>query len=274
MTEDGSNGAADSGNTKRVSPSKRWVFTFNNYSNKEFEAIRQLLKNGSNYIIGKEVGASGTSHLQGYVEFHKKVRPISLFKDLSNKIHWEKARGSQKDNILYCSKDNNFVLEGLKVPRPLKLINDLFPWQEKCEAMLSLEPDERIIYWIYDEAGNCGKSAFAKRLCATKGAVVVEGKNKDILYCAAEFESDIYLFDFPRSMEGNVNYGAIEKIKNGLYMSSKYESKPIIRNSPHIVIFSNFLPDVDKLSKDRWRIYHINPIDKNWEHVVDFGYDD
>ena len=58
-------------------------------------------------------------------------------------------------------------------------------------------------------------------------------------------------------MEEYVSYGAIEKIKNGYYMCSKYESKPIIRNPPHIIIMANFEPDYEALSKDRWIVIAI-----------------
>jgi len=58
-------------------------------------------------------------------------------------------------------------------------------------------------------------------------------------------------------MEEYISYGAMEKIKNGFYMSSKYESKPIIRNCPHIICFANFEPDYDKLSQDRWKVHNI-----------------
>lgn len=272
MIEDGSNGSGDSGNTKRVSPAKSWCFTFNNYTEKDINTIKQICSDiGSKFIVGLEVGEEcGTPHLQGYIKFLNKVRPMSVF-NYTNKISWRKCKGTMEENIRYCSKDNNYF-GNLKPPKKLKIITDLYPWQSKLEEILMRDPDERNIYWIFDEIGNCGKSAFAKRLCANNAAVVVEGKNKDILYCAAEFESDIYLFDFPRTMEGSVNYGAVEKIKNGLYMSSKYESRPVVRNSPHVVIFANFRPDRFSLSLDRWKVYHINDETKDWEfeeHMTD-----
>ena len=60
--------------------------------------------------------------------------------------------------------------------------------------------------------------------------------------------------DIERSMEDYISYGAIEKIKNGYFMCAKYESKPIIRNPPHLLIFANFKPNIDELSLDRWVI--------------------
>ena len=50
----------------------------------------------------------------------------------------------------------------------------------------------------------------------------------------------------------------LKKSKNGYFMCSKYESKPIIRNSPHVFIFANFEPDVKELSLDRWNVVKLN----------------
>lgn len=95
-------------------------------------------------------------------------------------------------------------------------------------------------------------------LIRNHGAVPLEGKKDSILYCAAEFESEIYVYDIERSLETYVSYGAIEKIKNGCYMVAKYESKPIDRNPPHVLIFANFAPNEKMLSADRWHIVHID----------------
>jgi len=54
-----------------------------------------------------------------------------------------------------------------------------------------------------------------------------------------------------------VNYSAIESIKDGLATSAKYESTQLVFNSPHVFIFSNDLPQVHKLTLDRWKIFTI-----------------
>lgn len=258
MNKNSSNSSKNfGGNTKHQnSPTYRWCFTFNNYNDLEYKETVDFCKNSSKvYIVGKEIGENNTPHLQGYVSLVKKMRLTEL-KKINNKIHWEPCKGSENDNLEYCSKDGNYVTNK-NIPKPLKLINPTYQYQLDILSIITKEPDDRKIYWYWEPNGNTGKSSFTKYLCAKHNAVPIEGKKNDILYCASQYESDIYIFDFERSMEEYISYSAMEKIKNGCYMCSKYESKPIIRNSPHIICFANFEPDYTKLSIDRWIVERI-----------------
>ena len=51
----------------------------------------------------------------------------------------------------------------------------------------------------------------------------------------------------------------LENIKDGRAIASKYASEIIRFRTPNVVIvFSNADPDMTQLSKDRWRVFHIN----------------
>eukprot|EP00962_Isochrysis_galbana_P034701 scaffold11793_cov138-Isochrysis_galbana.AAC.1 len=59
-------------------------------------------------MAGREVApTTGTPHIQGFVNFPDRLRPLSL--GLPKEIHWEKQRGSKKQNMAYCGKDQNYV---------------------------------------------------------------------------------------------------------------------------------------------------------------------
>lgn len=86
-----------------------WCWTLNNYDEKDEFIIRKW--DTSYTVYGKEIGHSGTRHLQGYSEFYVKKR-LSTVKRLHNKIHWEPRHGSQTQAIDYCKKDGEIVEMG------------------------------------------------------------------------------------------------------------------------------------------------------------------
>lgn len=89
---------------------KNWCFTLNNYTEEEFE---KFLNYDCKYIIiGKEVGLTGTPHLQGYVVFNATKRPSGV-KKVDPKAHWELAKGTSSQNREYCSKDGNHTERGV-----------------------------------------------------------------------------------------------------------------------------------------------------------------
>lgn len=63
------------------------------------------------FVAGKEVGKSGTPHLQCYVEMKKRITFGALHKLLVG-FHIEQRRGTQAEAIAYCKKDGDFVEYG------------------------------------------------------------------------------------------------------------------------------------------------------------------
>lgn len=268
MSENSSMQFQEGGNTnlppRQGSPAKHWCFTWNNYPDSAKIDLKEAFSSNSSekWIIGEEVGESGTPHLQGYVSFKKKIRWTAL--KLPKGIHWEAARGSEEENVKYCSKDGKFESYNIKVKKPLKLITELRDWQKEIVEIVTQEPDNRTIHWYWETEGNIGKTQFSKYLAVHHGAIPLEGKKSDILHMAAQFESDIYIYDIERAANdgvGAISYASLEKIKNGFFMSGKYEGGIVVRNSPHVIVFANFPPDKSKLSEDRW-------------HIVNLGTDD
>jgi len=240
--------------TPRVVPSKRWCFTWNNYSKSEVKDFKKILADlKCKYIIGKEVGESGTKHLQGYLECPKKIRPIETFR--IKVIHWEKTKGDRDDNIKYCSKDGNFVTNFKIIIDPLAG-KKLYKWQKKVIKIINGPVHDRKIYWFWEPDGCTGKTTLAKHICMNYSALYVNGAGKDIKYALSQVEEmpDIIIFGIPRSSEGYVSYGALEELKDGILFSPKYESTMMIFNPPHILVFANFEPDRDLISLDRWEI--------------------
>lgn len=147
---------------KQVSPAKKWCFTLNNYTMEEYSSIRYLLSQNCDYgIIGKEIGENGTPHLQGYLRFVTKQRPMAMFQN--KRIHWECAKGTHNQNIKYCSKDGEAWIYDA-VAEQMQLVNyeDMYIWQRDIIDMCKEVPDKRSIHWFWSENGRVGKTELQK----------------------------------------------------------------------------------------------------------------
>lgn len=99
--------------TTTATKTRAWCFTLNNWTTEEYNTIVSC---ACRYmVVGKEVATTGTQHLQGYVYF-KNARTLDQVKQKLNcdRLHLEKARGNPEQNLLYCSKDGDYVELGEK----------------------------------------------------------------------------------------------------------------------------------------------------------------
>lgn len=87
-----------------------YCFTLNNYTESEVMNLREKLDSDDvRYaIFGFEKGEEGTPHLQGYVSFKKKKRFNGAKAFLGLRFHVERAKGSEKQNYDYCTKEGKF----------------------------------------------------------------------------------------------------------------------------------------------------------------------
>lgn len=91
-----------------MSSAFRYCFTLNNYTEDEYSALRDNIQTHCRYgIIGKEIGESGTPHLQGYIIFLKRCSFTTAKDRLNPRCHVEVSNGSPRQNRDYCSKDGN-----------------------------------------------------------------------------------------------------------------------------------------------------------------------
>lgn len=91
------------------SQAKCWCFTLNNYEPSDVDTILSFCREHCVYaIVGREVGAEGTPHLQGYLRLRTQSRLNGLKEKCHRGAHFEVARGSWQHNRTYCSKEGNF----------------------------------------------------------------------------------------------------------------------------------------------------------------------
>lgn len=169
--------------------SRAFVFTINNYT--EEDELQISFMQPQYAIYGKEVGDSGTPHLQGYVYFKTQRTLKSISKKLP-RAHLEVRKGTHEQARNYCKKQGDFTEIGQepeqnggdsmskKAARNKRLrdtpLNDLVSNGEICitqvrklkNARLDLA-QEQVPYvadgtrgvWIYGPPGT-GKSHYAR----------------------------------------------------------------------------------------------------------------
>ena len=95
----------------------------------------------------------------------------------------------------------------------------------------------------------------------------IKTRQQDLKYALAKrplTNADIFMFNIPISCgeTKSCSYSAIEVIKDGYATYTKYNSTPLSLKTPNVVVvFSNELPSLHQLSKDRWCLYDINAND-------------
>ena len=93
-----------------MSPSTRWCFTLNNYTQAEQQQISDGFPDTFTYLVfGRELGDSGTPHLQGFfcLRSRRSLRQVRAFPGFA-RAHLEAARGKTSQAAAYCKKDDDY----------------------------------------------------------------------------------------------------------------------------------------------------------------------
>lgn len=131
--------------------------------------------------------------------------------------------------------------------------------QNHILSLIDNKIDNRKIHWIYDKNGNSGKSTIANYLQLYKDAYIITGGKHADIYRHYN-NNKVVIYDLPRDyMNSNESlYATMETFKNGYCLDTKYEGTIKRFIPPHIIVFSNAEPDINKLSLDRWNIIEVN----------------
>lgn len=289
--------------------STRYVFTLNNYEDADCERLRDLGRSCRYLVFGREVGDSGTPHLQGFVIFDTPVRFAAAKRALGDRCHIEAARGNTRQASDYCKKDGDYEEIGtcpgpvgktnrfeefkewvlaqsskptaavvaethpsiyMQYGRCMEWIDLIYPssfvvtgeyrnYQRRLADRLDEPADDRTITFVVDERGGTGKSWFIKKYMSRnpdRTQVLSIGKRDDLAHAINERKS-VFLFDLPRSQSEFLQYSVLEQLKDRMVFSPKYLSRTkTLDTCPHVVVFMNEMPDMNKLSADRYDLIH------------------
>lgn len=115
---------------KRMSRSRGWCFTINNYTQSDVEQIDSF---SCRYMVyGFETGACGTPHIQGFLYMENDKTLQVMKKKFHPTAHLEPQRGTSVQASDYCKKDGKVVERGV-LPRQGRR-TDLFTLKDEIVA--------------------------------------------------------------------------------------------------------------------------------------------
>lgn len=153
-----------------------------------------------------------------------------------------------------------------------------YTWQKTIyDLLMAPEWNHRLLTWIVDLKGACGKSEFAMWMADKFNALYLENitSEKDIATLVDVYFSNggsgKYIFvDLPRAARFHKIWAALEGLLNGRLTVLKWKGKPLNFEKPRLVVLSNFQPPMpdkdgnlpaehcgggDVMSADRWNVY-------------------
>lgn len=256
-------------------------FRYNEDKFTSVEELKTLLNNKGifkKWIFQLEEGEeNGYLHYQGRFSLVKKVRPSTILNYFENKPNFvrptckeEAEKYKRSGEAFYqtkehtrkggpwCDKD-----EVLYIPRQIREIKQLRPFQQQIIDDAG-NWDTRTINMVYCPEGNKGKSLLVGYCRAYKIGRALPPVNdyKDMMRMVCDMPTaKMYLIDMPRSINKDrlyQFYAGVESLKDGFAYDDRYRYTEKVFDCPNIWIFSNRLPDMSLLSKDRWKIWKIN----------------
>lgn len=169
---------------------RKWCFTLNNYTEQEVQKIKEKDEKVQYLIAGKEVGESGTPHLQGYIQFKANQRLSGVKKIVGERAHIEKQKAGDNNAARdYCIKDGDYFewgsfvagqgqrndilsavetmrkrgYEALGEDHPVAVIKYHKGLKELNQLWQSNRTKEPYVIWLWGTSG-IGKSKFAMDL--------------------------------------------------------------------------------------------------------------
>ena len=132
----------------------------------------------------------------------------------------------------------------------------MFPSHD-LESELDSDPDDRSIIFYVDTEGNKGKTWFQRYYMSKhpdKVQVLSGGKRDDIAHSVEKTKSTFF-FNIPRGGMEYLPYTILEQMKDQMVYSPKYSSQmKYLSKCPHVVVFCNEQPMMDRMSEDRYVI--------------------
>lgn len=255
-----------------MSPNAVWDITFSWETNDKQKWIEFFTGYAKKWAFQKEESGTGYVHGQCRMSLTSK-KEFSALKELmdANDLNGYHMSPTSKTtamsgDLFYVIKkdtrvdgpwsDKDEVKEKV-MTKQLEKIKVLYPWQNSIVEYLKAWEDRKILC-IVQPAGDVGKSGFAEYLEYHDLAEEMPPMNdmQDIMAAVMSIKNKkAFVIDMPKAMKKDrlgPFFAGLECLKNGMAYDKRYAFKKMRFDRPHIIVFTNSMPDTDLLSVDRW----------------------
>lgn len=254
-------------------------FTVSEDKADEHQIIKWCRKYGKKYSFQLEKGEeTGYLHYQCRVSLQAKTRtPHKLPRDFPvAEEAWSVTSEENRSNFFYVTKEETRVKGPwtdedpyYKIPRQLVgLDTKYYPWQKAIAEDCANEWTPNIINVVYDKGGLAGKSTIANYLnvmgIAKRIPSTLSTADKLMGFVFSFKEYRAYTIDVPRALQykhqDNIDlWLAIEDLKGGYVYDWRNKGRDRIQDCPQLWVFTNYMPPLKYITKERWKIWKINP---------------
>lgn len=250
-----------------------WDFTLRVEGHEDHNKIvEELKKHCKKWCFQQEEGKDhGYLHWQGRISLVDKKR-IGTLRALFvcwPSAHWSITSNNGKKSFNYVMKEDTRTKgpwcdtdKVVYVPRHIREIKTLKKWQARIyNSAGTYEP--RIINMLIEETGGIGKSVLVGKMMADGLARALPPFNdfKDINRAIMGMPtSKCYIVDMPRALEKGKQrsfFAGLESLKNGYVFDDRYSWKEKWFDPPVVWVFTNTVPELEFLSRDRWVFWKV-----------------
>jgi len=273
----------ETGNSILVSPAVKWSFTLNNFTEND---IKYMIESTCSlgYIVFETENVNvpdKTPHLQGFIKFHNKKRPMSVYKNEElhegGAVHWEKSGGSELQNWFYTTEDNRMGVPTAKVyhnhypafekwykeisrlskkTAPVRVAKCKFSYdqlvkhqREVVDLILDTEPDDRSIHVYWSKQYGMKKTTTMRYMLINHPELVLQipsGRSSDIINCIIQADMDrvkAVMINLVGADSEGYPIEALEQIKDACVACGKYKGGAKTFDYVHVIIFANKPPE-------------------------------
>jgi len=209
----------------------------------------------------------------GYVEEEaKKCKTVAEAMNIPG--NWKMNKNLREAVVEIVLKSHRERKAHIHMKKSKKIAKKLYPWQcALVRYLMDKGRDDRYYYVVSDPTGGHGKSVLS-RILEMKGFQIIHNTPNECdmaRYIKTDNEQGLWIVDAERDNGAKLQWGFIERLKNGIVTKTKYDGQEEhVYPDTLVVIFTNLEPHAVQfhLSRDRLRLITIHGLVKEKSSIT------